>query len=271
MRQSHTVSLRSRWLNYVMHLTAAIAERKQDLSKIHAVKNFFDVLTIILLEGVLAIVTIPLYFSTHTSTLSPDNEFNVQYSIRKALTFSLFFLLALVFIGKIVVVGRLVTARLQRTVSVSNVSLPSSQQMFSYISAQVDDTMPVPNILNIESGGNTFFTVHGKAVPSSTVFIHAALEGRDMPFEQIYIAVADLQGQWSVSSTQLYDLDPGKYTFRAQTYDSTLQKKSSLTQPFEQVIAPKWDVALYSFLDTAANALFLSFIAIGFLVIFLSF
>ena len=78
-----------RWLNLILHLTAVIAVRKRELTSVNIVRMLLDVFLIITLEGVLSIVSIPLYFFDISDDFSSENEFGGQYHIRRFLTFLL--------------------------------------------------------------------------------------------------------------------------------------------------------------------------------------
>ena len=274
MRDSHTMSVRSRWLNFIMHLTAAIAERKQDLTKYHAIKSFFDLITIVLLEGVLAIVSIPLYFSFKTETLQPDNEFNVQYAIRKTLTFTFFVLLAAIFVIKILIVLVSIGPTFQDVQNMSVTSAPvHSEEIFNIVTSPVNSTTQPPVVLSISKLENSSFEVIGKSKPLTNILLQIipALNNDERTSFHIYSTQSDESGNWKIAFTPDGLIPSGHYLFQAQSFDVTSRSKSVLGSSMEYEFTPTLYDSLFNFLDSSANILLLSFVCIGFLVVFLTF
>ncbi len=271
MNHSHTMNFRSRWLNFIMHLTSAIAERKQDLAKYHAVKTFFDMLMVVFLEGVLAIVSIPLYFFMKVESLSPDNEFNVQYVVRKTLTFTFFFLLILLFAAKAVIVGKVIMDN-PPSRSVPREFSPDVPSVFSYLSSPVDYSLKPPVITRVEDNADhKKITVEGTSDPGDTVIVHLVEKGIANNIAQVYTATADEAGVWKLSSNSLFNKTYGDYVVSAQSYNESSLTKSSLGTGVEYRFTPPWGEQVLGVLDVLANIVLVSFIAIGFLVVFLTF
>lgn len=271
MHHSHTMNFRSRWLNFIMHLTSTIAERKQDLAKYHAIKTFFDVLTVVFMEGVLAIVSIPLYFFMKVESLSPDNEFNVQYVVRKTLTFTFFFLLLLLFAAKAVIVGKVIMDNPPSRSVPREISL-DTPPVIAYLSSSVDYSLKPPVITRVEDNADhKKITVEGTSDPRAVILVHLVEKGSNNDVAQVYTAVADDGGAWSLTSTSLFNKTYGDYTVSAQSYDESSHMKSSLGPSVEYRFAPPWGEQLLGALDLLANIILISFIGIGFLVVFLTF
>jgi len=272
MQQGHTMSIRTRWLNFIMHLTAAIAERKQDLTKFHAIRTFFDVLKIMLLEGVLAIVTIPLYLTMKTETLSPHNEFNVEYSIRKTLTYALFFLFILVLILKAGLIAGQIGSQKQ-VLSPINAGPEASQQIHGFLTAKVDKMMDSPVLSTIDIPGSASFNAHGTAVPGTTVVLYVSRRASTSAsdFTQMYSVRAAADGTWTIASSPGFHPEAGTYLFQVQGYDEAHHLKSVFGPSQEQIFQPSTGEVLLGTLNWAANVLVISFIAIGFIVVFLTF
>lgn len=265
------MGIRSSWLNFIMHLTAAIAERKQDLIQHHSIKTFFDVISIILLEGVLSIVSIPLYFSTSSASLSPENEFNIQYAIRKTLTFTFFFLLAGIFVVKAFVIGGLVIHQLQQPQQITNAALPAPTDPV-FLTAKIDPNMAVPIIQNIGFSPQNAMVVQGSSKPLSKIFIMVAEKNAAsvQPAMQMLTTQSDEKGLWQITSSSMFHLKSGFYLFQAQMFDPGTQTKSPLSSVQEFNFNPSFTDNLIGFLDFVSNVLIISFIGIGFFVIFLT-
>jgi hypothetical protein len=271
MQSSHTMGLRSRWLNFIMHLTAAIAERKQDAAKYHALKTFFNVITIILLEGVLAIVSIPLYFSVKAEGLSPENEFSVQYVVRRTITFSLFLFFLVVFAAKTAVIVKIVAERAsQQSIAADTTVFPES--IVAELSAPIDSSYTPPVVLKVsDSADFQEFVVEGTAQPFHTVIVHVERQNDPFPVNQLYTAEADASGSWKLISKHLISKPPGDYLVRAQSYDPQAHLKSALGQGLTYHFVPSWTERALDTLDLVSNVLIGLFIGIGFFVVFLTF
>lgn len=92
------------WLNAILHLTAIIANKKRFLFSSNVLNTVQGILTIVVLEGVLAIMSFPLYFMQMPEDFSIHNIFNVQFRVRKILTLGLVVLILLSFILKVALV-----------------------------------------------------------------------------------------------------------------------------------------------------------------------
>ncbi|MFO0780336.1 MAG: hypothetical protein U0519_00355 [Candidatus Gracilibacteria bacterium] len=265
------MNLRSRWLNFIMHLTSAIAERKQDLTKYHAIKTFFDVLTVVFLEGVLAIVSIPLYFFMKVESLSPENEFNVQYVVRKTLTFTFLFLLLLLLVAKAVVVGKVIMNNLMSNSVLHGLSSDSSR-VFAYFSSPVDYSLKPPVVTKVEDSADLKkITVEGTSAPHAVVLVHLMKKENTNDFAQIYTATANDAGVWRLTSNSLFHKADGDYVVKAQSYDESSRVKSPLGPSVEYRFSSPWGEQVLYALDLLANVILVSFIGIGFLVVFLTF
>jgi hypothetical protein len=87
----------------------------------------------------------------------------------------------------------------------------------------------------------------------------------------MYTATADGRGNWEIPSTQLLTFPPGTYDLTARTFDPALQKTGPSSPAAQYTVSPTAQQSLISTLDLIANVLLCSFIAIGFLVVFLTF
>lgn len=271
MQSSHTMSLRSRWLNFIMHLTAAIAERKQDVAKYHALKTFFNVVSIILLEGVLAIASIPLYFSIKTEGMSPENEFNVQYVVRRTITFSFFLLFFVIFVVKTAVIVKIVAERVSQQ-SVETDAALSSENISLVLSAPLDSSSEPPVVLEVfDNAERKELVVEGTSEPFQTVIVHLERQNGAVPVNQLHSIKADAHGSWKLVSRHLIGKPSGDYLVRAQSYDPDAHLKSSLGKGQTHHFVSQWTEQALNTLDLVSNVLIGLFIAIGFFVVFLTF
>ena len=104
-KNQKTNKLQLSWLNAILHLTAIIANKKRFLFSSNVLHTFEGVLTIVVLEGVLAIMSFPLYFMKSDERYSTQNVFNVQFKVRKLLTLGLVGLVSAAFVLKIFIVA----------------------------------------------------------------------------------------------------------------------------------------------------------------------
>jgi hypothetical protein len=103
-KNQKTNKLQLSWLNAILHLTAIIANKKRFLFSSNVLNTFQGILTIVVLEGVLAIMSFPLYFMEMPEDFSVQNIFNVQFRVRKILTLGMVVLILLSFVLKVALV-----------------------------------------------------------------------------------------------------------------------------------------------------------------------
>jgi hypothetical protein len=99
-----TNRLQLSWLNAILHLTATIANKKRFLFSSNVLHTFQGVLSVIVLEGVLSIMSFPLYFIKMDEVFSEKNIFNIQFRVRKILTLGLVVAIVLSFVVKVALV-----------------------------------------------------------------------------------------------------------------------------------------------------------------------
>lgn|GEM_PF-5286459 len=109
-KNQKTNRLQLSWLNAILHLTAIIATKKRFLLSSNILNTIEGVFTIVVLEGVLAIISFPLYFAKTSENYSQENDFTVQFQTRKILTLGLLLSIVISFVAKFAIVLYLVSS-----------------------------------------------------------------------------------------------------------------------------------------------------------------
>lgn len=105
-KNQKTNKLQLLWLNAILHLTAIIANKKRFLFSSNVLNTIEGILAVVVLEGVLAIMSFPIYFIKMgmEEDFSVHNIFNVQFQVRKILTLGLMSLIMFAFVMKLFLV-----------------------------------------------------------------------------------------------------------------------------------------------------------------------
>lgn len=257
-------SIREGWINLILHTTAFINQRKQDLLIVHAVKAFWRVIQLIAAEVFLAVISLPVYIAASSTAKSDDTA---QYKLRRVVTLSIIFGLLIIWLVKLIVIVAL--SFQSQNLSINQTESKSAWQpaTIQHILASVpDDKLTTPSLTKvIEAGG--VFAANGQAIPKSLIVMTVMKEGAvktDNP--KMYMGQTNDQGQFSVSAeNNVFDLPDGNYVASAQTYDPNTLVTSPNSQWVKFTASPTFKEQFLNQFDRWLNilAFLLIFMALG--------
>ena len=224
MSQTQTIS--SRFTTLILHTSAYISSRKNELLAAHALKAFWIVVKLILAEIFLAVISLPVYLATSKASGANDTA---QYKVRRVVTLSSLLGLLVIWLIKLILIIAL--SFQQRNLSIKQTQNSSQWQPATiqhYLSTAPDMSLPAP-VLTKATEANGIFSATGHALPNSWMVITVMKDlGVATDHPKMYMGQADPQGNFTVmEEAGAFNLTDGNYVASAETYNS----KSLITSP----------------------------------------
>ncbi len=262
--------MRGYWTNLILHTSASIYKRKNDVSISRAPKSILAVFAVIFLELFLAVISFPLYLVSK----GEGTGGKAQYKIRRIFTLSFLIVILIVWLAKLVLIVGLPVYLNNRQFLITTENKRNDQAIEqSYIlsdvyNTQLDTSFSPPTVENISKTNNSGLSVSGLGKADSKIVVNIGKKQDDTSLEynniRIYIVNTDKVGNWRLETdVKSFNLQPGKYWLQAMAYDDVTGKKSdvSTTKYFE--ITQNLYNSLISRLDIYLNYFMIVFVALG--------
>lgn len=223
---AQTQTIGSRFTTLILHTSAYINNRKNELLTVHALKAFWIVLKLIAAEVFLAVISLPVYLAASSTSTS---DATAQYKLRRVVTMSLLIGLVVIWLIKLIVIAAL--SFQQSNLSIKQTESTSQWQPATIqhvLSSAPDKNLPAPTLTSVGER-NGIFTASGLAIANSWLVITVMNDpatANDHP--KMYMGQADARGEFAVSQEAgAFDLPGGNYLASAQTYNT----QSLITSP----------------------------------------
>ncbi len=262
--------MRGRWTNLILHTSASIYKRKNNVAVSYASRSIFDVFAVIFLELFLAVISFPLYLVSKGDSAKGKS----QYKIRRIFTLSFLIVILIVWLAKLILMVGLPLYFDSRHFTVTTENKATSQAAAqSYLlpevyNTQLDASISIPTVekISAEKSGGLMVSGLGKAGSKIVVNIGKTQNETASEFNniKIYIVNADKSGNWTLETdVKVFNLKPGQYWLQAMAYDEITGKKSdvSSTQYFE--ITQNLYDRIISRADIYLNYFMIAFVALG--------
>jgi hypothetical protein len=262
--------MRGYWTNLILHTSASIYKRKNNVAVSFASKSILDVFAIIFLELFLVVISFPLYLVSKGDSAKGK----AQYKIRKIFTLSFLIVILVVWLAKLILMVGLPLYFDNRQFVITTENQGNDQAIKqSYIlpdvyNTQLDTSLPTPTVENISTMSNAGLLVSGLGQADSKIVVNIGKKQGGTALEynniKIYIVNADKVGNWRLETdVKSFNLQPGEYWLQAMAYDDITGKKSdvSTTQYFE--ITQNMHDRIISKVDMYLNYFMIAFILLG--------
>jgi len=271
--------MKNRWLNLVLSLTNRIYAVKQRMIERTGAGGVIDILGLIILEIVLAVVSLPLYVGLRAGRVTAFLEekggygkIAFDYNLRRLLTLTgvgIFLFIWLVKLSLIIVTPSV--AGPMRLYDVSGLRPLSAAVNEAVVgagmqTAKLSLALPSPVIEGVKktTAGNYDFSGTGRPFSSVIFFLS---DQRTM----IYTADVGADGRWSVEHNQKnYHLSEGNHSIIAFTYDKNAGQRSLVSAEQFFKVQPSTFEQLVKNIDTLANWSVTVIIALGLVLTFLT-
>jgi len=225
------------WVNTILHTGALIQKKKVALATAHSWDSVWLVISLIVLEIWLAIISLPLYLVESTVT---NEQGGGQYRVRRVITLSLLVVLGSIWLIKLLLGGFFIyywnrLPQLQTQEATTQTTL-SHDQLFAINQAATLPNEPLVTITTASETSSGTVIVTGKAIPKSTVLIYMTRSDSTNMSNQndkvtIVTADANAKGLWEVRLSEYrFRFLKGTYTIQALWYNAADTMKSPLSQ-----------------------------------------
>lgn len=268
-------NLQRSWLNTILHTSAFINTKKQELLKANALKSFINVLTIVASETFLSVISIPLYLTDAGNKIRSEKE--ALYKLRRAMTLVIITPLVIIWFLKFVLIGTNLLYFNPQENFATKVTSPH-QEVTEYdtaklITLRTNPDVEVPVINSITVDGNDELVVKGSAKKDSGIVVYVAFspQGKEGQNFNLYLLNSDEEGKWELrkEAAKTYDYS-GKYTVRAFVDNSLIGEKSKISSPVYFTVDPSLEYSLIRTIDAWLNILMFAFLGIGIFLVILT-
>ncbi len=223
-------SLRQRWMNRVLHLTAVVAERKQSLLTIQGWSAFKAVVVIVASEVILGVIALPLYLGTRTIA-SEDTAAVAQFRVRRVMTLSFVILILVLWVAKLgVIITLALTTNSASKFQVSQTEHSSNvggDLTVAVHHALVDDSIVPPTITSVQEDQGAI-TITGTTTEDTSVIATISQVNSTVTYPRLYSGRSDDTGTFSiVEDSTVFWSAPGEYEVTVVAYDATTHHKSA--------------------------------------------
>ena len=255
--------LKDKWLNWVLLLTNRIYNKKQSVMRQTGLGVAYNVLTLVILEIILGLVSLPLYLglkssgvTTFLSEKGTYKKVSFDYSLRRILTLTGVGIVALIWAIKLLLIVALPAAygplQLYSISNFTPADILSKDLVASEIgiqTARVVGTMPYPEFTSVIKVAGGSYDFLGKGQPNSTVVL--LLSDKQTA---VYSTQVDKNGDWRVSHNQsAFRLREGNHAVIVFGYDKKLGVRSEAAPEQFFKVTTTWIDSFSKNLDVLAN------------------
>ena len=261
------------WLNLILSLTNRIYTKKQTIIKRVGVKVLIDIFTLILLEVLLGVISLPLYLglrpSNVTAYLEEKGKYDkivFDYNLRRVLTLTGASIVFLIWLAKLLLIMlvpnlfgplQLYTVSDLEPVSLLDKDLIVAETQIQ--SARIVETMQRPELVKVEKVKGRDYAFFGNGQPLTMVVL--LLSGQQTA---IFTADVDESGEWKIEHSQDdFQLNEGNHSVVAFSFDekSGVRSKVSGEQYFK--VKTSFLDRLVESVDVFVNATIVIILALG--------
>lgn len=261
-------TVRSRWTTLVLHTSSYVYNQKQKLLTTHAGRAFFIVISIIIAEVFLGLISLPLYLITKPE--SGNDAGQSQYKVRRVITLSILTAIFIIWIIKLIFILILsLYFDTQSTYSIKEMA--TKNDLVPGITTEVavapiDTSLAMPKISAVWQNGRSTITAEGTSNPNTIVAVNFVATGPTAKNGSLHMYTnrADTTGHWqNTENESVFTLPPGNYVATAVEYNETKHTKSNLSNGVNFTIHESFWQQLFRRLDTVLNIAVLVFIFVG--------
>ncbi|MFA6547610.1 MAG: hypothetical protein WCT11_01545 [Candidatus Magasanikbacteria bacterium] len=272
--------MKNRWLNLVLLLTNRIYTKKQLIIEQSGLGAVYNIFLLIVLEIVLAVISLPLYISLRsasvTAFLSEKGSYakvDFDYNIRRILTLTGVGIVALIWVIKLSLIILLPKIYgplpLYVVTDFRPADILSKELVMAETgiqTARIMKTMPKPEVTGVTKLKGGDYTFLGTGQPNSTVIL--LLTDKQTA---IYSGLTDKSGKWEIDYSQSkFKLGPGNHSVIVFGYDQKLGVRSETgLEQFFKVQTSLMD-SLVANVDVLANWSVVIIILLGVFLTFLT-
>ncbi len=260
-------SLRDRWSTALLHLTAYLSRKKNELLVTHGFRGFLVVLCIIGTELLTLAVSLPSYLAARPTEVS---EATKEYRLRRALTLGLLGALLILWLLKLLLIvfltwqtGHFGALEITQTV---NKKANTETAVADLLVAEENKTVPPPVISAVKTTHGQI-DIQGKApAGNGIIFSFMQKNKKSSAPPKVYSTWADTAGHFELVEDQnIFSLPTGAYAVSAMVYDPVKKARGTEAATFDIAVTESLSNRLFHSLDGILNILAVIVITLGLL------
>lgn len=274
--------MKSAWLNLILRISNRIYQKKQLLVGLEGIQVVGNIVSLILFELFLAIVSLPLYISVGSQKVVAFFEEKgsyakvaFDYKLRRILTLTGVLIFATIWLLKLLLI--LLVPSVFGTLPiyfVTNLRPPelSSAEQATILeeagiqNAHVLPTIQKPVLSGVKKTSGKNFVFSGMAEPNSTIVLFLADQQT-----ALYTGLVDKDGKWTVDHTQKdFSLSEGNHSVSAFSYNKSSGTRSDFSDTQFFKVKTTWLDLLVRNVDVLANWSVVIVIILGAFLVFLT-
>lgn len=272
--------MKNQWLNFVLLLTNRIYDRKQSIIGQAGLGAVYNIFTLISLEIILGIISLPLYLGTKpagvTAFFKEKGTYEkviFDYNLRRILTLTGVGIISLIWAIKLSLI--LVVPRAYGPLELYSVTNLRPADIFSkdlvaaetgLQTARVILSIPKPELTEVRKLKGNDYIFSGKGQPHSTVVLLLS----DLQ-TAIYTTDTDKNGDWQITQFEKnFRLNEGNHSIVVFTYDKKLAVRSETAPEQYFKVTTTWMDNLVKNVDVLANWSVVLILLVGVFVTFLT-
>lgn len=271
--------MQARWLNLVLLLTNCIYSRKQLITGQNGLEAVANIVTLIILEIALGVVSLPLYIALSSNTVTAHltakgayAKVVFDYNLRRILTLTGVGIVFVIWGIKFILI--MTVPAVYGPLQLFNVSELRPADLLSIDlaaetgiqTARVVSSLPLPKLTQVRKAGGGDYVFSGTSQPGSTVVL-LLTDGQTA----IYTALAGADGKWEISHLRSnFKLNDGNHSILVFSYDKKLGIRSEAAVPQYFKVTSSWLDVLARNIDILANWSVAAIILLGIFLTFLT-
>ncbi len=229
--------MKEKWLNLIVRVTNHIYTAKKEITTRYGLKSVLGVLKLVLLEVILALLSLPLYLTTRaeksTAYLETKGEYGAiatDYKLRKILTLTGVGVIFVIWTVKLLLI--VLTPAVYGPLELYKVSdlrplTIEERDIFVHEAgvqtAKLSTALEVPKILDIKKERGLKYSFRGEGIPGAQVVLFVTDQQSVM-----YSGKVDENGFWEIEHSQdNFKINQGVHSMFALHYDESTEMRSS--------------------------------------------
>ncbi len=274
--------MRSAWLNLVLRLSNRIYERKQLLIGQEGLRILGNIVSLIVLEILLAIVSLPLYVGVGSQNVTAFfaekgsyAKVSFDYKLRRILTLTGATIIAFIWAVKLLLIFLVPTIfgplPLYHVTNLRPPELSSAEQQTILEEAGIQNARAVqslqkPVLSGVKKTSGKNFDFYGTGEPNTMIVLFLTDQQT-----ALYTGTVDKNGVWNIAqNASTFLLSEGNHSLSAFSYNQASGTRSDFADTQYFKVKTSWADLLVRNVDVLANWSVVILIALGAFLVFLT-
>ncbi len=274
--------MRSSWLNLILRLSNRIYQRKQLLVGQEGMQVVGNIISLIVSEIILALVSLPLYIGVGSQNVTAFLQekggyakVDFDYRLRRILTLTGAIVIAVIWALKLLLILLIPTffgpLKLYQVSDLRSPELSVQEQTSIFEEAGIQNAKAVqslqrPELTGVKKTSGKNFAFYGTGEPGTMIVLFLTDQQT-----AVYTGTVDKNGKWNVEHGQKeFALSEGNHSLSAFTYNKQAGVRSDFSNTQYFKVKTTWGDLLVRNVDVLANWSVVLIILLGAFLVFLT-